>query len=46
MTRDEEAQDRAARITQGLAQLLAERPDLHGVHAPADLAYDAVRWCA
>ena len=23
-----------------------DRPDLAGVHAPADFAVDAVRWCA
>jgi hypothetical protein len=38
--------DRAIRTTGGLAELLDNRPDLHGVHAPADLAYEAIRWTA
>jgi hypothetical protein len=38
--------DRAIRTTGGLAELLATRPDLRGVHAPADLAYEAIRWTA
>jgi hypothetical protein len=37
---------RQLRATQGLADLLATRPDLRGVHPPADLVDDAVRWCA
>jgi hypothetical protein len=28
----------------GLTALLDDRPELRGVHAPADWAYDAVRW--
>lgn len=40
------AQRRAAARTRDLTALLRERPDLTGVHAPADFAVDAVRWCA
>ena len=40
------ARDRATRTAGRLSELLAERPELHGVHAPADWAYDAVRWSA
>jgi hypothetical protein len=39
-------QRRAAARTRDLSALLRERPDLAGVHAPADFAVDAVRWCA
>jgi len=35
---------RAAR-SRDLTALLRERPDLSGVHAPADFAVDGVRWC-
>jgi glyoxylase-like metal-dependent hydrolase (beta-lactamase superfamily II) len=38
-------QRRAAARTRDLTALLRERPDLIGVHAPADLTVDAVRWC-
>ncbi|MDQ6641630.1 MAG: hypothetical protein M3Y66_03950 [Actinomycetota bacterium] len=38
--------DRATRNLMGLSELLADRPDLRGVHPPADLAYEAVRWSA
>ena len=38
--------DRAIRTMGGLSELLGNRPDLHGVHAPADLAYEAIRWTA
>jgi hypothetical protein len=38
-------QRRAAARTRDLTALLRERPDLAGVHAPADFAVDAVRWC-
>jgi len=37
---------RALRATHGLADLLTSRPELRGVHAPADFVADAVRWCA
>jgi hypothetical protein len=40
------AQRRAAARTRDLSALLRERPDLAGVHAPADFAVEAVRWCA
>lgn len=40
------AQRRAAARSRDLTALLRERPDLAGVHAPADFAVDAVRWCA
>lgn len=39
-------QRRAAARARDLTALLRERPDLAGVHAPADFAVDAVRWCA
>jgi len=35
---------RAAR-SRDLTALLHSRPDLSGVHAPADFAVDGVRWC-
>lgn len=37
---------RAAERSEGLARLLLKRPDLAGVHLPADLAAEAVRWSA
>jgi hypothetical protein len=40
----EAARERADRTTRGLTELLDARPDLLGVHPPADWAYDAVRW--
>jgi hypothetical protein len=45
------AQDRAARQrreaarARDLAALLQHRPDLAGVHPPADFAAEALRWC-
>lgn len=39
-------QTRATRATRRMVTLLAERPELRGVHAPADLFADAVRWSA
>jgi hypothetical protein len=38
-------QRRAAARTRDLTRLLSGRPDLAGVHAPADFAVDALRWC-
>jgi hypothetical protein len=38
-------QRRAAARTRDLTALLRDRPDLAGVHAPADFAVDALRWC-
>ena len=38
-------QRRAAARTRDLTALLRGRPDLEGVHAPADFAADAVLWC-
>lgn len=38
-------QRREAARTRDLTALLRERPDLAGVHAPADFAVDAARWC-
>jgi hypothetical protein len=38
-------QRRAAAHTRDLTALLRERPDLAGVHAPADFTVDSVRWC-
>ena len=35
---------RAAR-SRDLTALLRDRPDLSGVHAPAEFAVDAVHWC-
>ena len=40
------ARERADRSLRGLAALLDARPELRGVHAPADWAYHAVRWSA
>ncbi|WP_164519709.1 hypothetical protein [Nocardioides ferulae] len=33
------------RHSRALARLMAERDDLRGVHALADLVDDSVRWC-
>lgn len=38
-------QRRAAARTRDLTALLRDRPDLEGVHAPADFAADGLRWC-
>lgn len=38
-------QRRAAARTRDLTALLRDRPDLEGVHAPADFAVDSVSWC-
>jgi hypothetical protein len=38
-------QRRAAARNRDLTALLRDRPDLAGVHAPADFAVDALRWC-
>lgn len=40
------AQRRATARTRDLTTLLRQRPDLAGVHDPADFAVEAVRWCA
>ena len=40
------ARQRAAVRTREIAELLLRRPDLAGVHAPADVALDAVTWSA
>jgi hypothetical protein len=40
------ARDRADRNAGGLSELLDRRPDLRGVHAPADWLEDAIRWTA
>jgi hypothetical protein len=42
----EAARERADRTMRGLSELLDARPELHGVHPPADWAYDALRWSA
>jgi hypothetical protein len=39
-------QRRAARRAQVLAELLDRRPDLWGVHSPADLVAESVLWSA
>jgi len=38
-------QRRSAARARDLTALLRERPELAGVHAPADFAVDALRWC-
>ncbi len=38
------AQARAARRSRELTELLLARPDLLGTHAPADFAFEALRW--
>jgi hypothetical protein len=38
-------QRREAARSRDLTALLRDRPDLAGVHAPADFAVDSVRWC-
>jgi hypothetical protein len=30
----------------GVSELLASRPELRGVHAPADLLYEGISWSA
>ncbi len=40
------ARERAARSLHGLCALLDQRPELRGVHGPADLAAEAIRWSA
>jgi hypothetical protein len=40
------ARERATRSMRGLSELLAQRPELRGVHAPADLTDEALRWSA
>ena len=42
----EAAREREDRTLRGLSELLDARPELQGVHAPADWVYDAVRWSA
>ena len=37
---------RAAARAKELAELMERRPDLRGVHLPADLADEGVRWSA
>jgi hypothetical protein len=39
-------QQRAAARARELNDLLGRRPELAGVHGPADVAAEAVRWCA
>jgi hypothetical protein len=38
-------QRRAAAHTRDLTALLRERPDLVGVHPPADFTVDSLPWC-
>lgn len=40
------AEARAAHQARILARLFERRPDLRGVHPPADHAYEAFRWSA
>lgn len=42
----EQRQTLRARHSEALTRLLAERDDLRGVHALADLVDDSVRWSA
>jgi hypothetical protein len=35
-----------ARHSEALSRLMAEREDLHGVHALADMVSDSLRWSA
>jgi hypothetical protein len=37
---------REAERARALVELLQRRPDLWGVHPGADLATEAIRWCA
>jgi hypothetical protein len=37
---------REAERGRALTDLLQRRPDLQGVHPAADLAIEAIRWCA
>ncbi len=39
-------QRRAAARAKELAELMERRPDLRGVHLPADLADESLRWSA
>lgn len=39
-------EQRTSRATQRVVTVLDTHPELRGVHAPADLIDDAVRWCA
>lgn len=38
--------DLALRFKSGVSSLLAEREDLRGVYAFADVVEESVRWCA
>jgi hypothetical protein len=40
-----DAQLRQAARTRSIKVLLRDRPDLAGVHAPADFAADSLLWC-
>ncbi len=49
MLRDETAlhrERREAERARALSELLQRRPELVGVHQGADLATEAIRWCA
>jgi hypothetical protein len=43
---DQLKQRRLAARTKELTELMERRPDLRGVHLPADLADESVRWSA
>lgn len=40
------ARERATRSMRALSELLTQRPELRGVHAPADLTDESLRWSA
>ncbi len=40
-----DAHQRQAARTRSITALLRDRPDLAGVHAPADFAADSLLWC-
>ena len=44
--REGATRDLASRHLQGVSSLLAERSDLRGVHAFADVVEESVRWSA
>ena len=39
-------QRREAGHQRDLSSLMNQRPELRGVHPPADLVYDSIRWSA
>lgn len=43
---DTAREQRRARGLYRVTELLSERPELRGVHRPADVVADTVSWCA